>query len=205
MTKLVMSLFKHEDQVVDFGNGYHAIYVLTGTITIDGKTIDSGDGTYVKSGDDPEISFSDDAEILRYNLQSQSGYISQENAINENVFEIADGPLIFRFDQVSFPVGSCAYRHVHPGAGIRYLKEGTMEIVSDHDTKIIETGKTWFEAVDYPVRANPQNSVFASFIRAMVIPAKYKGLSTIQYLNEADKDLPKLQTTHRFFDLPISL
>lgn len=108
-----------------------------------------------------------------------------------------------RMDQVSFPIGARAYRHVHPGPGIRYLTEGELAVQSDHGTEQMETGKAWFEDANSPVRATASQLQSTAFVRTMVLPIEYLGKPTITYLNSEDDDKPRLQTNTRFFDQPI--
>ena len=42
--------------------------------------------------------------------------------------ELPAGPLIMRADRIDFPPGGIAYRHTHPGPGIRRLVMGTIRI-----------------------------------------------------------------------------
>lgn len=203
---MVMSLLKHRGDAGDiaskFQKGCHGIYMLGGSVTINGKTINHGEACYLSASDDRNLSLSADADMLHFALHRQSDHISEATAIQDNIFEM-DEPLLLRLDQVCFPVGAQAFRHIHHGAGIRVLIDGEIDIISDHDRMTIQTGGAWFEDVASPVQAIPQNEKFASFIRAMAIPARFEGQSTIEYLDEADKKRPKLQTTQRFFDQPI--
>jgi hypothetical protein len=42
-----------------------------------------------------------------------------------------DGGWIARCDRIDFPPGGVAYRHTHPGPGVRYLLEGALTIESE--------------------------------------------------------------------------
>lgn len=205
--QMVMSLFKHQQNSGDitpkFQTGCHGIYMLCGSARIGDKMVNQGEAVYVSAFDGQSLSLSADADIWHFALHRQSEHKSDSTAIQDNRFEM-DEPMLLRLDQVSFPVGAQAFRHIHHGAGIRVLKDGEIDIISDHDRMTIQAGDAWFEDIASPVQAIPQNDQFASFIRAMAIPARFEGQSTIEYLDEADQKRPKLQTTHRFFDQPIN-
>lgn len=112
---------------------------------------------------------------------------------------------IFRLDTVTFPQSAIAYRHVHAGAGIRYLTKGSLEIQSDHHVEHFSVGQAWFEDANSPVKATASGTEVSQFIRALILPIEYEGKSTIKFLNSEDFEKPKLQTNLRFLDQRISL
>ena len=110
-------------------------------------------------------------------------------------------PWALRLDEVAFPVGAIAHRHTHAGSGWRHLVSGRLRIETDHGAQIIETGMSWFEPANSPVRAVAlQTSGVTRFVRCMVIPQSFVGLSTFQLCNPKDAELERLQLTHRHFD-----
>lgn len=204
MTQLIMSLFKYKDILPSFSAGHHGLYLLSGAIKIGDKIVNQGEGHYINGAEMPDVVLVESAEFLHVCVSAQSVQNLHGQALSEDTIEVGDDQMIFRLDQVSFPIGSCAYRHVHHGAGIRYLKEGELEITSDHSTDLIKTGMAWFEPSHSPVRATPQNEEPACFIRAMLIPKSFEGKPTIKYLNAEDEARPKFQKTQRFFDQVVS-
>ena len=58
-----------------------------------------------------------------------------------------------RCDRVDFPPGGVAYRHVHPGPGIRRLLHGELTIDRGTATRTYRAGESWFEDADDPVLA----------------------------------------------------
>lgn len=206
--KLVMSLFRYENGNTklpqNFHLGHHALYVSSGSLSYNDKVFQTGDALYVEGTREGKLTFDTASIVLHFCLHRQSDHIPEPAAIMQNMFEMEDGPILLRLDQVSFPIGAQAFRHIHHGAGIRYLKDGTIKIISDHASQIFEQDQAWFEDFASPVEAIPQNETFASFIRAMAVPEKFEGQTTIEYLNDADKDRPKFQKTHRFFDKAIA-
>jgi hypothetical protein len=111
-----------------------------------------------------------------------------------------------RCDRIDFPPGGVAYRHTHPGAGIRRLLFGSIRIegpgghVADHGP-----GGAWFEGFDYPVLATASTDEPTAFVRVMLLPAGWEGKRTIRYVDPADEDKPKLQRPSVFFDRPLDL
>lgn len=112
---------------------------------------------------------------------------------------------ILRLDQVDFPPKAIAYRHTHPGAGIRYLVHGSLHIQSDHAEQQMEQGQAWFEDADSPVKATAGSNSAACFIRLMLLPMKFEGQPTLNTLDPVDAAQPRLQTNTRYFDQRVEL
>ena len=112
---------------------------------------------------------------------------------------------LLRCDRVDFPPGGVAYRHTHPGPGIRCLLHGSISIESGGETLVYRAGEPWFESGPQPVRAIASESEETAFVRAMVIPRRWAGKRTISYVDPADEDKPKLQRATVFFDEAIDL
>ncbi|MDO6485637.1 hypothetical protein [Shimia thalassica] len=108
---------------------------------------------------------------------------------------------LLRLDQVTFPTGAAAYRHVHPGDGIRFLVNGELRVIADTHQDTAKVGNAWFEAANSPVRAEASTTQSqTSFVRFMVLPAAYVGQPTIRILDEAEAQLPRKQVTQRHID-----
>lgn len=110
------------------------------------------------------------------------------------------GPALLRLDEVAFPQGAIAYRHIHPGPGIRTLVQGGLRLISDHDTQVMTEGDSWFEAANTPVRAENMYAGVTRFVRAIILPVALEGRPSIQVLAHEDLAQPKLQVTHRHID-----
>jgi quercetin dioxygenase-like cupin family protein len=113
------------------------------------------------------------------------------------VWELPDEPgageWILRCDRVDFPPGGIAYRHVHPGGGIRRILFGELTIDRDGDTRTYTAGESWHEGADDPVLATASASEDTAFVRVMLLPAEWAGRRTIRYVDPADEDKPRLQ------------
>jgi hypothetical protein len=116
-----------------------------------------------------------------------------------------DDEWLLRCDRVDFPPGSIAYRHTHPGPGIRCLLHGSIRIESGGETHVYGQFEPWFEPGPEPVLAVASETEETAFVRAMLVPREWSGKRTIRYVDPADEDKPKLQRATVFFDEPIEL
>jgi quercetin dioxygenase-like cupin family protein len=112
---------------------------------------------------------------------------------------------LMRCDRVDFPPGGTAYRHTHPGPGIRYLLHGSLRIESGGETNLYGPLEPWFEAGPEPVLAIAGDKEATAFVRVMLLPREWAGKRTIRYVDPADEAKPKLQQATVFFDEPIDL
>ncbi len=109
---------------------------------------------------------------------------------------------VARLDRVDFPPGGVAYRHVHPGPGIRYLVAGELTIESPDGTRRYREGEAWFEGAEHSVVATAGDRG-AAFVRVLLLPAAWAGRRTIRYLDPADEARPKLQRATILLEEPI--
>jgi quercetin dioxygenase-like cupin family protein len=112
---------------------------------------------------------------------------------------------LMRCDRVDFPPGGVAYRHTHPGPGIRYLLFGSLRIEAGGETNDYRPGDAWFESGPEPVLATAAESDDTAFVRVLLLPREWEGRRTIRYVDPADEEKPKLQRATVFFDQPIAL
>jgi hypothetical protein len=113
------------------------------------------------------------------------------------------GDLLLRGDSVGFPPGGCAYLHRHQGPGIRCLLEGGIRIDTHGRSTSYGPGGAWYETGPDPVFAQAAADRPSRFIRVMILPRPLIGKSSIQYVNEADKEKPRVQQYRIFTDAPI--
>ena len=114
---------------------------------------------------------------------------------------IAD-ELLIRLDSVAFPPGGTALLHTHQGPGIRCLREGHIRVDTEGRSASYGPGGAWFESGPEPVFAQASMKVPSRFIRTMVLPRSLLGASSIRYVNDEDRDKPKLQTYRVFAETP---
>jgi quercetin dioxygenase-like cupin family protein len=112
---------------------------------------------------------------------------------------------VMRCDRVDFPPGGIAYRHTHPGPGIRYLLHGELDVTCEGKMLSYGKGGAWFESGPDPVLAESSHHQPTAFVRVLILPAEWAGKRTIRYLDPADDQRPKLQTARAYFEHPISL
>ena len=110
---------------------------------------------------------------------------------------------LLRLDRVDFPPGGIAYRHTHPGPGIRYLLHGSIRIESGGEEHEYGPGEAWFESGPEPVYAAASASEETAFVRCLLLPREWEGRRTIGYVDPADEEKPKTQRATIFLELPI--
>jgi quercetin dioxygenase-like cupin family protein len=143
---------------------------------------------------------------LRWELEEGgSGLAAPAAAVISAELAPLAGPLIVRCDRIDFPPGGVAYRHTHPGAGIRRLLFGTIRITTDGNVTDYGAGGAWFESGPSPVHAAASATQDSAFVRVMVLPAEWEGKRTISYVDPADAEKPKLQRARVYFDSVIAL
>jgi hypothetical protein len=119
--------------------------------------------------------------------------------------ELESGEWLLRCDRVDFPPGGIAYRHTHPGPGIRCLLSGSIRIETRESSHDYGPFEAWFERGSDPVYAVASETEDSAFVRVMVLPIEWRGRRTIHYVDPADEAKPKLQRARVFFDEPIVL
>jgi quercetin dioxygenase-like cupin family protein len=110
---------------------------------------------------------------------------------------------LMRCDRVDFAPGGIAYRHTHPGPGIRCLLFGSITIDSLGDVHAYGPGEPWFERGPDPVLATTAADEPSAFVRVMLVPSQLAGQRTIRYVDPADFDKPKTQKATIFLEHPV--
>ncbi len=183
--------------------GRRAWWIEAGEARINGESLAADSGLFTSEAVDIEATSPIETSVLRFEISTMEQPADPRALLVETAeFEPAES--LLRLDTVRFPPGATAYRHVHAGAGIRYLCEGSLEIVTDHGSETMASGEAWFEPANSPVTANASPHVKSAFVRAMVIPKSYAGVSTFKLCDPADADRPRRQETHRYFDAELS-
>ena len=118
--------------------------------------------------------------------------------------EVEDGWLM-RHDRIDFPPGGIAYRHTHPGPGIRYLLHGSLQIESGGETHRYGAGEPWFESGPEPVLATASTTEDSAFVRVLLLPPEWEGKRTIRHVDPADDERPRLQRATVFLEQRITL
>jgi quercetin dioxygenase-like cupin family protein len=112
---------------------------------------------------------------------------------------------LMRCDRVDFRPGGVAYRHTHPGPGIRYLLFGSIRIESGGAACDYSPGEAWFEEGPEPVLATASETEDTAFVRVLLLPREWQGRRTIRYVDPADEEKPKLQRATVLLEQPVEL
>lgn len=195
---------EHAKQVSD---GYAGVWVYRGSLRVNGEAKKAAAGTLLAKGDIYEIGGSADTHWVKFELSCES---RSENTLMCHPVQLpnpsASGGVLLRMDEVKFPADAVAYRHVHPGDGIRFLTVGELTLVSDEHRETAVPGHAWFEPAHTPVRAEASaNHQMTCFLRFMILPVAYQGKPTINILDKEDAMRARLQITHRHFDQIVQL
>jgi hypothetical protein len=150
------------------------------------------------------------ASVWRWELASgaaamtaQPGVSSREKLCAQ-LLTLPQGELLLRGDSVGFPAGGGAYLHRHQGPGIRCLIEGGIRIDTRGSSTSYGPGGAWYESGPDPVFAQAASDRPSRFIRVMILPRALMGKTSIQYVNEEDKNKPRVQQYKVLADAPIA-
>lgn len=188
-----------------------AIWIQSGSVNRNNVSYTEGTGIYLAAGDLVIHPGSATVQLLRFTISNSSepSVVKTKNIASTLVLSSNIStelkPAVLRLDQVDFPPAAIAYRHTHPGAGIRYLVHGGLQIESAHSTEHIVPETAWFEDADSPVEATAIETETSRFVRLMLLPLEYEGKPTLTLLNDADANKPRLQSNTRHFDKRIEL
>jgi quercetin dioxygenase-like cupin family protein len=188
---------------------WRTIWLAEGRVQLNGQRLEPG-GSHISSG---PLAVSGDAasgvDWLRFELfaaGAEPWLLPASQLLSRQDITVSEDEVLLRLDQVSFPPGATAYRHVHPGPGIRYLVKGQLELISNHGCEIARPGQAWFEAANSPVRAVADAALpETSFVRFMVLPVAFAGRPTINILDADDAEKPRRQVTERYVDQKVRL
>ena len=185
-----------------------AIYVADGMASIrtgGGTATLSANSALFHTGTLSIAARAEGARLLRYELDPGQGVPAGEGVRSELKLEATlrlddpDGYLL-RCDKVELPPGGIAYTHTHQGGGIRCLLEGGFNVRVHGETTELGPYDAWFEAGPDPVHAWAPDDRPGHFSRAMILPRRLRGKSSIRYVDPADADKPKLQRYTVFVD-----
>jgi len=114
-------------------------------------------------------------------------------------------PWLLRCDRIDFPPGGIAYRHTHPGPGIRCLLFGGISIETGGASTTYGPLGAWYESGPDPVRAVASAEQASAFARVMLLPREWRGKRTIRTVDPADAARPRLQQARVYFDVDVAL
>lgn len=187
------------------------IFVVHGSLTVAGKVLSDGDAWHGEGA----VALTPGkfgAACWRWELSPGEaggcvlvgpGVASREK-LSASLATLPKGELLMRGDSVSFPPGGCAYLHTHQGPGIRCLIEGGIRIDTHGRSTCYGPGGAWYEPGPEPVFAQAASDRPSRFIRVMILPRALLGQSSLQLVNEEDKNKPRAQQYKIFVDAPIT-
>ncbi len=150
------------------------------------------------------------ATVLRYELHGPARATlgpgpDARLLLNHPIMLDPHQPYLMRCDRVDFASGGEALPHGHRGGGIRCLLEGELEVrAGGHSRRLMTRGDAWFESGVEPVHAIASREAPTSFIRVSILPAEFRGRSSIVYVDPAHASVkPRKYTVH--VDEPIDL
>jgi quercetin dioxygenase-like cupin family protein len=142
-------------------------------------------------------------DVARDTARAGAAEVDGHALLFQVVEDPGPGEWLLRCDRVDFPPGAVAYRHVHPGPGIRKLLYGELTIDRDGHARTYRAGESWYESADDPVLAIASATEETSFVRVLLLPAEWAGKRTIRYLDPADEERPKLQRARVLLEVPL--
>jgi len=142
-------------------------------------------------------------DLARDEAHAGAAEVDGHALVFELVGDPGPGKWLLRCDRVDFPPGGVAYRHVHPGPGIRRLLHGELTIERAGETHTYRAGESWYEDADDPVLATASATEETAFVRVLLLPAAWAGRRTIRYLDPGDEEKPKLQRARILLETPL--
>jgi hypothetical protein len=185
------------------------IFVVHGSTVIGGRSI--ADGESWQGEDSLTLAAgAAGASCWRFDLAAPAAPpppaagVSSRAKLSASLDTLPAGELLLRGDSVGFPPGGCAWRHRHQGPGIRCLLEGGIRIDTHGRSTSYGPGGAWYESGPDAVFAQAAADRSSRFIRVMILPRALIGRSSIEYVDPADKDKPRVQQYKIFADAPIA-
>ena len=185
------------------------IFLVHGGVTVADRTLNDGEA-WQGEGAATLAAGTAGATCWRFDLttaaaaDSMTAGVTSRAKLSARLDTLPAGDLLLRADSVGFPPGGCAYLHRHQGPGIRCLIEGGIRIDTHGRSTSYGPGGAWYETGPDAVFAQAAADRPSRFIRVMILPRTLAGKSSIQYVNEADKDKPRVQQYKIFADAPIA-
>ena len=185
------------------------IFLMHGGVTVADRTLSEGEA-WQGEGAATLAAGTAGATCWRFELStaaaadSMTAGVASRAKLSARLDTLPAGDLLLRADSVGFPPGGCAYLHRHQGPGIRCLIEGGIRIDTHNRSTSYGPGGAWYETGPDAVFAQAAADRPSRFIRVMILPRTLAGKSSIQYVNEADKDKPRVQQYKIFADAPVA-
>jgi quercetin dioxygenase-like cupin family protein len=150
-----------------------------------------------------------DGPALVWELVDEEHLVAQSHevsgaAVAGEVRLDSEATWLLRCDRVDFPPGGVAYRHVHPGPGIRRILHGELTIDREGSRRTYRAGESWLEEAYDPVLAIASPTEDTAFVRVLLLPPEWAGKRTIRFLDPADEEKPRLQRATVLLEEPLA-
>ncbi|HKA79152.1 MAG TPA: hypothetical protein VKD43_03925 [Xanthobacteraceae bacterium] len=184
------------------------VFVVHGSVTIADRSLSDGEAWHGEGAVTLHAGKAG-ATCWRFDLASAGAAVlaagvSSREKLTAQLATLPPGDLLLRGDSVGFPPGGCAFLHRHWGPGIRCLIEGGIRIDTHGRSTSYGPGGAWYETGPDAVFAQAAADRPSRFIRVMVLPRELIGKSSFRFVNEEDKDKPRVQQYKIFVDAPIT-
>jgi quercetin dioxygenase-like cupin family protein len=158
--------------------------------------------------DHPEGVETGPGDHVVYDVDADRAFVGAGRATGRAlVWELTERPVansLLRCDRVDFPPGGVAYRHTHPGPGLRVLLHGRIRIDTQGESHEYGPFEWWYETGPDPVFAAASETEPTAFVRVLVLPVEWEGKRTIAYIDPADAEKPKLQSARIYLEHRLS-
>ena len=186
------------------------LFVVRGSVTVGQRVLGQGEALF---GEDLITAHAEGtgATLWRWELsdprlpaaRTANSSVSSWDKLAIPLATLPEGELLWRGDSVAFPPEGCAYLHRHQGPGIRCLIEGSLRVDTAGQSHSYDIGDAWFESGPDPVFAQAGERP-TRFIRVMILPRVLIGKSSLQYVNDEDREKPKTQQYRVYVDTPLT-
>jgi hypothetical protein len=154
--------------------GHAFVYAATGSATVAGEALDTGDGAFAGAGD--AISSFGDAWLFEIASGAMPPRLEDGlSPVLSRIVMLGEGDQLLRADRVESPAGAQTPAHRHRGPGIRRLASGLLRAeVGDHLDRI-GAGGAWFETGQETVVGTNISGGTNVFVRVMLLPTELAG------------------------------
>lgn len=181
------------------------VWLQNGHLSVNSEPLEPGTARFIERTDSITHRHDRPATLIRFYVSAHPVAEPIDGVGSDNTkaillsqrVDVRAQEMILRLDQVDFPPAAIAYRHTHPGPGIRYLVEGGLTLRTDHGVQTINKGDAWFEDADSVVEATAITGTETCFVRGILLPIDYQGRSSFSLADKYDADKPHLQRNTR--------
>ncbi len=109
------------DQKFGFSGRYGGLFVRRGAALVNGKQLAASEAAFLTEGDTVSCAGKSAFEWVLFSILKDGDVGPADHRAGIVLPKDARGAVLLRLDEVRFPPGAIAYRHVYPGDGFRVL------------------------------------------------------------------------------------